>query len=321
MYNIYFVAGNVDPTPPRPPKALAKPAARLAITTPNLPTAPVAAPGTRPVPRRPSLFQPGVPVQVHNETQDTRSTSIRSRSRTRSHHRGSHHRHHHRDHSTPRSASRSPRGRSVRAASIASHVDHPPPGQWTLNTGIWDPYVGTVPLRAHVPPPRTPAPPALMSTRVFSAFPPVDHTRRQQATSANDPQMSQSVTQNQTNLRAWLRHHQVAQHQMTDSMVKFVSQILDQTRYSPADLFMMKLLVFDPQDHGYAPTDTDKSYYYLIKGNFSQRELPVPTRAAPAMNIQELQHVNLVHASSIGGIQGILTDQKIGPSRLHHRSS
>ena len=104
-------------------------------------------------------------------------------------------------------------------------------------------------------------------------------------------------------------------------MVKFVSQILDQTRYSPADLFMMKLLVFDPQDHGYAPTDTDKSYYYLIKGNFSQRELPVPTRAAPAMNIQELQHVNLVHASSIGGIQGILIDQKIGPSRLHHRSS
>ena len=92
---------------------------------------------------------------------------------------------------------------------------------------------------------------------------------------------------------------------MMDSMVKFVAQILDSTRYIPDHLSTMKLLVYDPQDHEHHPTDLGKSHYYLIKGHFSQREIPDPVRAAPAMNLHEVQHVNLVHASSIGGIKGI----------------
>ena len=66
VYNVYFVAGNVDPTPPRPPKAPAKPAVRLALTphtTSAIPVAaPAAIPGTISVPRRPSTIQPAVPV-------------------------------------------------------------------------------------------------------------------------------------------------------------------------------------------------------------------------------------------------------------------
>ena len=108
---------------------------------------------------------------------------------------------------------------------------------------------------------------------------------------------------------------------MMDSMVKFVAQILDSTRYTPDHLSTMKLLVYDPQDHEHHPTDLGKSHFYLIKGHFSQREIPDPVRAAPAMNLQEVQHVNLVHASSIGGIKGIFSDQKIGPSRLHNNQS
>ena len=145
VYNVYFVAGNVDPTPPRPPKAPAKPAVRLALT-PHAPpatpvVAPAAIPGTISVPRRPSAVQPQVPVGTDDDKQERRTTSSFSRSRTRRRHRASHHRHHHRDHHSLRS--RSERGRSVRTAlSSFSQALRPPPGQWHIHTGLWDPYVG-----------------------------------------------------------------------------------------------------------------------------------------------------------------------------------
>ena len=172
VYYVYFVAGNVDPTPPRPPKAPAKPAVRLALT-PHAPpatpvVAPAAIPGTISVPRRPSAVQPQVSVGTDDDKQERRTTSSCSRSRTRRRHRASHHRHHHRDHHSPRSTSRSERGRSVRTArSSFSQALRPPPGQWIIHTGLWDPYIGNIPSRAHVPPPRVPAPPPL---RPFSAF-------------------------------------------------------------------------------------------------------------------------------------------------------
>ena len=79
VYNVYFVAGNVDPTPPRPRKAPAKPAVRLALaphTTSAIPVAaPAAIPGTISVPRRPSTIQPAVPVGADDDKQERRTTS------------------------------------------------------------------------------------------------------------------------------------------------------------------------------------------------------------------------------------------------------
>ena len=133
VYNVYFVAGNVDPTPPRPPKAPAKPAARLALTSHTTSAIPVAAPaavpGTVTVPRRPSTIQSVVLVGADDDKQERRTTSNCSRSRTRRRHRTSHHRHHHRDHYSPRSTPRSQRGRSVGTARSVSEVHGPPPGQ------------------------------------------------------------------------------------------------------------------------------------------------------------------------------------------------
>ena len=83
---------------------------------------------------------------------------------------------------------------------------------------------------------------------------------------------SQPVTPNQANIRSWLKNHQDDDYPMMDSMVKFVAQILDSTRYTPDHLSTMKLLVYDPQDHEHHPTDLGKSHYYLIKGHFSQRK-------------------------------------------------
>ena len=149
VYNVYFVAGNVDPTPPRPPKAPAKPAVRLALT-PHAPpatpvVAPAAIPGTISVPRRPSAVQPQVPVGTDDDKQERRTTSSFSRSRTRRRHRASPHRHHHRDHHSLRPTSRSERGRSVRTAlssffflsSSPSSTRSMPHSYWSLGPVCW----------------------------------------------------------------------------------------------------------------------------------------------------------------------------------------
>ena len=134
-FSRYFVAGNVDPTPPRPPKAPAKPAARLALTSHTTSAIPVAAPdavpGTVSVPRPPSTIQSVVPVRADDDKRERRTTSNCSRSN-------------HRDHYSPRSTPRSERCRSVGTARSVSQVRGPPPGQWDVHTGLWDPYVGNI---------------------------------------------------------------------------------------------------------------------------------------------------------------------------------
>ena len=49
-----------------------------------------------------------------------------------------------RDHYSPRSTPRSQRCRSVGTARSVSQVRGPPPGQWDIHTGLWDPYVGNI---------------------------------------------------------------------------------------------------------------------------------------------------------------------------------
>ena len=145
VYNVYFVAGNVDPTPPRPPKAPAKPAVRLALTPHAPPATPVAAPAA--IPRNDLRTSSTVSSPTcgagwkqmmtnrkdaqHQVAPDPEQDVVIEHPI---------HRHDHRDHHSPRSTSRSERGRSVRTAgSSFSQALRPPPGQWDIHTGLWDP--------------------------------------------------------------------------------------------------------------------------------------------------------------------------------------
>ena len=128
--------------------------------------------------------------------------------------------------------------------------------------------------------------------------------------------VSHNVTLNQTNLRSWFRRHEHADFPFTESMVKYVARVLDQSKANVGQLTNLTISEYDPSVHEFDCSDTRKKYYYVLWGQFSDGVIPAPTRACTALGIEEIVHVQLCHATSVGGITGILTDKAIGPSRL-----
>ena len=125
------------------------------------------------------------------------------------------------------------------------------------------------------------------------------------------------VTENQSALRAWFRQHQDVNHPIRDSMLKYLARVLDDSGIPSEALTDLRILNYDPQYHESHAEDLTVKKYYLLRGQFSARIIPDPIRAAPALNIAEVTHVQLAHSTSIGGLKGILKDGAIAPSRLH----
>eukprot|EP00435_Cladocopium_sp_Y103_P038635 s1196_g10.t1 len=125
-----------------------------------------------------------------------------------------------------------------------------------------------------------------------------------------------SVTANQADIRAWIRQHHDPQFPISSAFVKYFAQQLDTGGVKLHHLQALKLAVFDPQQHCHTDDETLKTYY-VLSARLSDRVVPPQTRAAPALNIEEVIHLQFAHASSMGGIVGILKDGRIAPPRLH----
>ena len=110
------------------------------------------------------------------------------------------------------------------------------------------------------------------------------------------------VSGNQIDLRAWLRSRQDVQCPLEESFVKYLARIVDQSAISPDQLTDLRLLEYDPQTHENYPEDVSPKRYYILRGGFSQRSIPDPIRAALALSIQEVQHIQLAHATTVGGV-------------------
>ena len=222
----------------------------------------------------------------------------------------------------PRSI-RDVRSRSPARSCISSRSGRrslsPPPGCWDAS-GVWQaPQYGHHDVRvppvsaASGPPPQgvfnvfTPTHPGLrlVPNRNFVS---VAHT--------NEQVVSTGVTENQANIRSWLRHREDSQFPISATFVKYFAQQLDRAGVQVHQLLDLRLSVFDPQQHLHIDDETLKPYYVLT-AQLSDRQIPPQTRAAPALNIEEVVHLQFVHASSMGGIVGILQDGFVGPSRLH----
>ena len=52
---------------------------------------------------------------------------------------------------------------------------------------------------------------------------------------------------------------------MKDTMVHYISRLLDVAKYTVADLQDLKLLKYDPKDHEQDPGDRQPLYYYLLR--------------------------------------------------------
>ena len=65
-----------------------------------------------------------------------------------------------------------------------------------------------------------------------------------------DTSVSLNVTPNQTEFRAWINGRVHQSFGMKDTMVHYISRLLDVAKYTVADLQDLKLLKYDPKDHG-----------------------------------------------------------------------
>ena len=85
--------------------------------------------------------------------------------------------------------------------------------------------------------------------------------------------MSTGVTENQANIRSWLRHHQDPQFPISAAFVKYFAQQLDPAGVMAQQLLDLRLSVFDPQQHIHIDDETLKTYYVLT-AQLSDRQIP-----------------------------------------------
>ena len=190
----------------------------------------------------------------------------------------------------------------------------------------------------HNPPVGRSPPVVPAASRPFSVFPPFIGTQTVPRPIASPPSgdpvipvenlidtsVSLNVTPNQTEFRAWINGRVHQSFGMKDTMVHYISRLLDVAKYTVADLQDLKLLKYDPKDHEQDPGDRQPLYYYLLRiPGFRRRAKiadhlpPAPQRANQALNLEAIEHVMISHTSNPGGASGILKEARIAPSRLH----
>ena len=158
-----------------------------------------------------------------------------------------------------------------------------------------DPRPTNVPPAPHIPPP----PPTGQASHVLAS-----------------PPITETVTQNQTEFRVWFRQHADSRFSMKDSMINYLSRLLDVTGYKPEDLLDLRITSYDPKDHEQDPGDKEPLHYYVLRmpGLKKRAQIPDefppdPQRAAPARGLKHIEHVMITHTSNPGGARGILQEE------------
>ena len=194
-----------------------------------------------------------------------------------------------------------------------------PPGNWDEDLGIYDPYRRSTDTEetsddqsGQVPPTEGEAP--------FNAF--------GVAGPRNVPDSAvTSLTPEQTVIRAWIRSNQDRVAQLDDGFIRWFSRLLDQNQISPAEMGPLRMFKYRYQDYAqHGPVDTREEIFYVLPlthfrktAQIPQSEPPAPRRAYPGHSA--IEHVSLVHATTVGGFKGIFNSGKISPSILHDPDS
>ena len=186
-----------------------------------------------------------------------------------------------------------------------------PPGNWRQEFGVYDPYRRNIETdetsedeSRHAPPTDNEAP--------FNAFGAADPRNVPDTTGPrNVPDTAAvSLTSEQTEIRAWFRAHQDRVCQLDDGFIRWLSRLLDQNQITPAEMgwtLVKKFFYVLPLPH------------FRKTAQIPQSEPPAPRRAFPGH--PTIEHVTLVHATTVGGLKGIFYSGKISPSILHDPDS
>ena len=121
------------------------------------------------------------------------------------------------------------------------------------------------------------------------------------------PCRNETVTPDQTDLRVWFKNHVDSRFSLADSMINYLSRMLDQTGYTTSDLLDLRITADDPKDHEHDPGDRQPLYYYVLRVPASRTKAGTPTdlppetpRAVPARGLSTIEHEMITHTSNIG---------------------
>lgn len=70
-----------------------------------------------------------------------------------------------------------------------------------------------------------------------------------------DASVLEPVTLNQAQLRVWIKSNLDKVFVLQDSMINYVAKMLDDSKYTTADLMDVRLATYDPKDHEQGPGD------------------------------------------------------------------
>ena len=203
-----------------------------------------------------------------------------------------------------------------------------PPGNWRQEFGVYDPYSRNIETpetsedeSRHAPPTDNEAP-----FNAFGAAAPRNVPDTTSPTNVPDT-AAVSLTSEQTEIRAWFRAHQDRICQLDDGFIRWLSRLLDQNQITPAEMGPLRMLTYRYQDYAqHGSVDTREEVFYVLPlphfrktAQIPQSEPPAPRRAFPGH--PTIEHVTLVHATTVGGLKGIFNSGKISPSILHDPDS
>ena len=193
-----------------------------------------------------------------------------------------------------------------------------PPGNWRQEFGVYDPYSRNIETTETTD-----------NEAPFNAFGAAAPRNVPDTTGPrNVPDTAAvSLTSEQTEIRAWFRAHQDRVCQLDDGFIRWLSRLLDQNQITPAEMGPLRMLTYRYQDYAqHGSVDTREEVFYVLPlphfrktAQIPQSEPPAPRRAFPGH--PTIEHVTLVHATTVGGLKGIFNSGKISPSILHDPDS
>ena len=137
------------------------------------------------------------------------------------------------------------------------------------------------------------------------------------------PRPERAITTQGADLRAWLRQHQDPRHLMSTEKLKYAARTLSVAQLGIAHLrplHVVELIRFGPVQ----VSNTSLFCQFWNSNQSFGLEIMFLRRNeehASSRWYEAVQHVQIFHATSPGGLRGILTEAKLQPFKLHQADS
>ena len=155
-----------------------------------------------------------------------------------------------------------------------------PPGNWSQEFGVYDPYSRNMETDETSEDESRQAP-TTDNEAPFNAFGAADPRNVSDTTGPRNVSdtAAVSLTSEQTEIRAWFRAHQDRVCQLDDGFIRWLSRLLDQNQITPAEMGPLRMLTYRYQDyaqHGSVGHSRRSFFMFLPLPHFSEGLHKIP---------------------------------------------